>query len=124
MLPPARRIGLLPICLAAALALAPIACGSAAADAGAGKQAAQQLPQRPTDIALRRDVLRALARIPSIDYRALKVHVAQGIVTLRGTVPTMNDRARAERITEAVPGVRLVVNQLKVAGPVIRKLTY
>lgn len=119
-----RRTGLALIGLTAALAFAPAVDGSPTAAGGAWTREAQQLRKRPADLAVKRDVLQALAKAPSIDYRAVKVLVSRGIVTLRGTVATIRDRARAEKIAAAVPGVRLVINQLEIAGPTIRKSAY
>jgi hypothetical protein len=48
------------------------------------------------------------------DFREVEVHVAGGEATLTGTVPTREMKYEAERVAEAVRGVREVVNQIRV----------
>ena len=52
-----------------------------------------------------------------LDDLAIAVQVAQGVVTLRGTVPDENDRARAEEVARATPGVVTLENRIEVASP-------
>lgn len=42
------------------------------------------------------------------------IEVSEGVVTLRGHVPTVNDAWRAEGVVRAVPGVRDVRNEILV----------
>ncbi|MGE0452301.1 MAG: BON domain-containing protein [Vicinamibacteria bacterium] len=48
---------------------------------------------------------------------AVAVSTENGVVTLRGTLPTPELRGALERVAGAVPDVRQVVNQLRVGGP-------
>jgi osmotically-inducible protein OsmY len=48
--------------------------------------------------------------------QAAKLFVSGGVVTLRGTVPTEWERAVAEDVVLAAPGVRQVANNLSVVG--------
>lgn len=50
-----------------------------------------------------------------LDARAITVSVASGEITLAGTVDSRESKRRAERITEDVPGVRHVQNNLRVS---------
>lgn len=45
----------------------------------------------------------------------IDVAVKDGVVTLKGKVDTDNAKARAEKLTKKVKGVKQVVNQLQVA---------
>jgi len=47
----------------------------------------------------------------------LSVLVSQGVATLGGAVPSEADRQRAEELVREVPGIRTVVNNLRVADP-------
>src|SRR5262245_17432509 len=49
--------------------------------------------------------------VPSTD---INVDTTDGKVTLKGTVPTANDRAKAEAAVKDIDGVKHVENQLKV----------
>lgn len=49
-----------------------------------------------------------------VDANAVHAVTREGIVTLTGTVETLLDRNRAERIAENIVGVRAVVNRLEV----------
>jgi len=76
------------------------------------------------DAAIRRQVIAAIAALRTIDHRTIMVSVSRGIVTLRGKVPTIEDRARIEEAARSVAGVRLVINQLGIPGPAIKKSAY
>jgi hyperosmotically inducible periplasmic protein len=47
----------------------------------------------------------------------VKVDTVKNIVYLTGTVPTNEDRARAEQVARNIDGVRNVVNNLEVLPP-------
>src|SRR5437660_11219475 len=47
----------------------------------------------------------------------IKVDTVKNIVYLSGTVPTSDDRLRAEQVTRTIDGVRNVVNNLEVLPP-------
>jgi osmotically-inducible protein OsmY len=44
----------------------------------------------------------------------IEVLDSNGVVTLRGTVPTVEDRDRAEAIVRGIPGVATVINEIDV----------
>ncbi len=68
-----------------------------------------------SDVELCRAVRRALQRaVP--DHRHIRTSVERGWVTLCGCVTTAEDRQRAERAVEAVPGVRGVTNGIHVGS--------
>ena len=46
----------------------------------------------------------------------INVDVANNVVTLRGTVETMDEKAEAQRVTTDTLGVKRVINQLKVVS--------
>ena len=60
-------------------------------------------------------VLAALQREPGIDAAAIGVSVVDGVVTLRGTVPTVRDKWLAERTARHLDTVRAVANDLEVS---------
>lgn len=51
----------------------------------------------------------ALSRVP------ITIQTTEGVVALRGIVPTQTDRLRAEQIASSVEGVAAVINNLEVA---------
>jgi BON domain-containing protein len=70
-----------------------------------------------TDERIREDVCGYLSAHPGIDTTDMEVSVANGEVTLEGTVDERFEKRMAEDLTEAVPGVRDVHNRLRVAMP-------
>ena len=66
-----------------------------------------------TDVDLQEQVLAALD-FDRLDRTAIGVTVSHGIVTLFGCAPTREDTWLAERITEAIQGVRGVANDIQV----------
>jgi hypothetical protein len=46
----------------------------------------------------------------------VNVDTQDGVVRLRGTVPTLDDRLQAQELARLTPGVRSVVNELTVQG--------
>jgi osmotically-inducible protein OsmY len=121
---PKRAIASFAACAALVLAADGSLALTPVADTGSPPAEARQMQRLRADASIRRDVLLVLAELPSINRRAISVFVNRGIVTLRGTVPTFGDRARAEKSVSAIPGVRLVINQLEIAGPIIKKSVY
>ena len=67
-----------------------------------------------TDEKLERDVISELEWEPSLNAIDIGVSVEDGVVTLRGNVPSFAERFRAERVTGRVFGVTAVVNDLNV----------
>jgi hypothetical protein len=67
-----------------------------------------------SDERIRDDACDRLTRHGGIDASDIEVDVAQGEVTLRGTVDSRAQKRMAEDVVESVPGVRDVHNQLRV----------
>jgi osmotically-inducible protein OsmY len=61
-------------------------------------------------------VKRKLANDQVVKGGALEIDVKQGVVTLRGTVETDQQKQKAERLAKKVKGVKSVVNEIKVAS--------
>ncbi len=72
-----------------------------------------------TDLQLRNEVMAELTWEPSITANEIGVSVADGVVTLTGTVPTFAEKKAAERAAQRVAGVRAVAEeiQIKPLGP-------
>jgi len=67
-----------------------------------------------TDKELQNHVQNALDWEPSIEASDIGVSVDQGVVTLRGTVPSYAERVTAERVALRVYGVKAVANDVVV----------
>jgi osmotically-inducible protein OsmY len=59
-------------------------------------------------------VRRKLANDADVKGGAFEVTVVSGVVTLRGVVEREKYKAKAERLTKKIKGVRQVVNQLQI----------
>lgn len=59
------------------------------------------------------EVMRRLANDRDVKGGGIEVEVASGVVTLRGRVREDKMKARAERLTLKVKGVKQVVNELR-----------
>jgi osmotically-inducible protein OsmY len=70
---------------------------------------------RRTDERIFEDVCTRLTDHPALDASEMEVHVAQGEVTLTGSVDSRRSRRLAEDIAESVRGVRDIHNQLRVS---------
>ena len=57
----------------------------------------------------------ALRRWLGPDSRIISVSAAQGVVTLRGVVPTFTMLAEIERAVSSIPGITRIDNQMEVA---------
>lgn len=68
------------------------------------------------DESIRADVLEELRWNPLISDAGITVIVRDGVITLRGFVPSYTERVEAERAVEAVIGVRAVVEELNVSS--------
>jgi hyperosmotically inducible protein len=62
-----------------------------------------------------------LYRTQAFDTLTMKIKADEGAVTLAGTVRSVAEQLLAERIAQAVPGVKQVKNELKVASAPARK---
>jgi osmotically-inducible protein OsmY len=67
-----------------------------------------------TDKLLKQHVENALDWDPSLDAADIAVAVSEGVVTLRGTVPTYAEKLTAEKIALRVFGTKSVANDLEV----------
>ncbi len=67
-----------------------------------------------TDDAIHDEVMRRLSSDRDVRGGAITVDVKGGVVTLSGKVREEKQKARAERVTKKVKGVKQVVNQLQV----------
>lgn len=67
-----------------------------------------------TDRELQQHVQNALDWEPSVESSAIGVSVDNGVVTLRGDVPSFSEKEAAERVALRVFGVRAVANDLVV----------
>jgi len=72
-------------------------------------------PARPRpDAALWGELQAALAQDPHLRDAPIAIHIKDGVVRLTGRVSDFEARTRAERLAWAVPGVKVVINQLEV----------
>jgi len=60
-------------------------------------------------------VKRKLANDPDVKGGALEIEVKDGVVTLRGKVETDKLKQKAERLAKKVPGVKKVVNEIRLS---------
>jgi len=93
------------ICLALILALALGACSST-------KSAGTQVD----DAAITAKVKAKLATERPANLVKVNVDTTNGVVRLRGTVPTLDDKRKAEELARLTEGVRQVVSELTVQG--------
>jgi osmotically-inducible protein OsmY len=70
-----------------------------------------------TDTDLKKNVQNALDWEPSLDAGDIGISVEQGVVTLRGNVPSYAEKITAERVVLRVFGVKAVANDLAVHIP-------
>lgn len=71
---------------------------------------------RRSDERIREDLCDRLSERWDVDARAIEVNVANGEVTLSGTVPERAMKFRAESIADSIGGVSEVHNQLRVSA--------
>jgi osmotically-inducible protein OsmY len=70
-----------------------------------------------TDSQIRQDVELELSFDPSVDERAVNVKVADGTLSLTGTVPHYSIKRAAEEAAKRVAGVRAIANDIEVKMP-------
>jgi osmotically-inducible protein OsmY len=70
-----------------------------------------------TDTELQRAVLDELRWDPSVNVAHIGVSVSDGVVTLSGHVPSLDEKYAAENAAKRVQGVRAVANELEVKLP-------
>ena len=73
--------------------------------------------QKLDDAAVLTKVKSKLAIESAKNLVKVNVDVKDGIVHLKGTVPTETDKAEAERLAMGTDGVKQVVNELTVSSP-------
>jgi osmotically-inducible protein OsmY len=71
-------------------------------------------PPPVTDDSLTDQVRVKLAGDQVVGVLPLQVNVAQGVVTLSGSVEQKSQRARAENVAKKVKGVKQVVNKIEI----------
>ena len=69
-------------------------------------------PRETDDLSIANAIANILAKNPTRLYRNVDVSIVKGVVSLRGTVPRVQDSQRLCDEITAVPGVTLVENQL------------
>jgi osmotically-inducible protein OsmY len=70
-----------------------------------------------SDALIQTDVMQELTWDPSVTHEHIGVAVADGIVTLSGTVPSYVEKSAAEIAAQRVAGVKAVVETIKVKVP-------
>jgi osmotically-inducible protein OsmY len=70
-----------------------------------------------TDAQIQTDAMQELKWDPSITHEHIGVAVADGIVTLSGTVPSYIEKSSAEKAVQRVGGVKAVVEKIEVKVP-------
>ena len=73
----------------------------------------ERLARRVNDLETQTALSEALQFSPELDGAKVKVRVADGAVTLDGTVASQLQKAHAEALARAFPGVQLVTNRLR-----------
>ena len=70
-----------------------------------------------SDERIREDICDELTEDPILDASEIEVKVANGEVTLSGTVEGRTEKRRAEDDADSIPGVKFVQNNLRIAEP-------
>jgi len=81
----------------------------------AGASAPVVVPGNPIDKAIRRDLSLAISRDADLKNRRISFIVANGDVSISGTVGTEEERRRINDLAMNVPGVKSVANALLIA---------
>jgi osmotically-inducible protein OsmY len=86
------------------------------ADVGASEApAVVAVPDNPADKAIRRELNLAIARDADLKTRRISFIVANGDVSVNGTVGSEEERKRLNDLAMNVPGVKSVANALLIA---------
>jgi hyperosmotically inducible periplasmic protein len=80
------------------------------------KQAGDNVGKRVEDAWLHGKILAKLIGDEKTPARKINIDVIDGVVTLRGTVETADEKAEAQRLTQETEGVKKVDNQLRVSA--------
>ena len=81
----------------------------------ASRPAPVAVPDNPIDKAIRRDLNLAISRDSDLKNRRISFIVANGDVSVSGTVGTEEERRRINDLAMNVPGVKSVANALLIA---------
>ena len=68
-----------------------------------------------SDDRVREEICDCMTDDPMLDASEITVQVSKGEVTLRGTVPSRDQKRRAEDVADRISGVKDVTNQLRVS---------
>ncbi len=91
-------------------------CTPAKNAAAGAKSLVNQVGDRATDASITFAVRAALIDDETVHSRDIQIDTTDGVVTLRGTQPTVAARMQAVMVVRATNGVRAVVNQITVPG--------
>ena len=80
--------------------------------AGCSRDDGKTVGQTVDDAAITAKVKTAMAQDPSVKAIEVKVETFKGTVQLSGWVNTAEEKARAEQVAKAVPGVASVENKI------------
>lgn len=70
-----------------------------------------------SDSQIQQDIIQELSWEPSVTHEHIGVAVANGIVTLTGTIPSYIEKFAAEKAAQRVAGVKAVVEKIEVKIP-------
>lgn len=70
-----------------------------------------------TDSEIQKDVMQELTWSPNVNHTHIGVAVADGVVSLSGTVPSYAEKTAAEAAAQKVAGVKAVVEKIEVKLP-------
>jgi hyperosmotically inducible protein len=90
--------------------------GTSATGASAPAASSESVGQHISDGTVTTKVKAALMTAKDVKSTHIHVKTRRGIVWLTGTVPTSDEKTRAEEVTAGVTGVHKVKNHLKVSG--------
>jgi hyperosmotically inducible periplasmic protein len=100
--------------IVALVSLTAAAQDGSATDASAVVLASNAKATKAANRALQKSVRKAMSRDRGLNLENLTVRARGGVVTLMGTVPSAGQVGLATQITQNVPGVTSVVNQLAI----------
>lgn len=79
------------------------------------KEKKETIGQSLDDAWIHTKIVAKLIADPNTPERKINVDIVEGVVTLRGSVDSAEEKAEAERTAKETDGVKKVINQLKVA---------
>ena len=109
------RLNQIPMMIRATATLALLACGPVLAQASdPASAAAASGPVHTSNHKLTRAVQHAFARTRGLNSTHIAVRVTDGVVSLSGAVPSIDQVEKAESVAQGVPGVVTVKSLLSV----------